>query len=234
MRKELPNQESLFDSIPASDRLYGVGDRLYRLVLDSVRPIVVTERSSAGTADDPARREDVPVPLEPRGRGGNWTFGKGDVGVNVFESRADAEAQGVRNIREMGVDVVPAASIAPSEWLALEENGASFGRARPLYACCGLVGGTFVFRKGWHAYCFLDAYPTRRRRAGLTGRPSPRFAASGGCRFRRPGSARRTCTAGETAVGRLPITPTTTGSGVWAFRAGPRGGRGRPALQVPP
>ena len=43
MRKELPNQESLFDSIPASDRLYGVGDRLYRLVLDSVRPIVVTE-----------------------------------------------------------------------------------------------------------------------------------------------------------------------------------------------
>lgn len=161
MRKELPNQESLFDSIPASDRLYGVGDRLYRLVLDSVRPIVVTEAFECRDCDDPLGGRTFWYHSNQEG-GGNWTFGKGDVGVNVFESRADAEAQGVRNIREMGVDVVPAASIAPSEWLALEENGASFGRARPLYACCGLVGGTFVFRKGWHAYCFLDAYPDEK------------------------------------------------------------------------
>lgn len=135
MRKELPNQESLFDSIPASDRLYGVGDRLYRLVLDSVRPIIVTEAFECRDCDDPLGGRTFRHHSNQEG-GGNWTFGKGDVGVNVFESRADAEAQGARNIREMGVDVVPAASIAPSEWLALEENGASFGRARPLYACC--------------------------------------------------------------------------------------------------
>ena len=89
MRKELPNQESLFDSIPASDRLYGVGDRLYRLVLDSVRPIIVTEAFECRDCDDPLGGRTFRYHSNQEG-GGNWTFGKGDVGVNVFESRADA------------------------------------------------------------------------------------------------------------------------------------------------
>lgn len=154
------NQPSIFDLMyedaPATDDVFNVGDKVYRVRLDVVDEMTVTGSFVLHDSRcENGKRTRYHVETES---GGHDIFDQFTLGTAFFDNREDAEVVARRNLESGEFNVIRASEIEPIEFKAWE---VSVEHSRSLYACCALVKARdsfAVYHKKLYHYEWMDAY----------------------------------------------------------------------------